>query len=169
MSTGTTTLNETFTLTHARRLSSKVAADMLRCQQNYGLPGNQWIETYATELALLLNAKALGSYEFGFKKGENRVVSWFYKVDSSGNLNADDSPGRVSSAASIEGAEFFNFVTYSLDYVRMEDNDKNALHASLPFRRNSGSPPKDGLGRWVSDKTYSAAGTALVRSQFIPF
>ncbi len=169
MSTGTITVNETFTLTHARRLSSKVAADMLRCQQNYGLPGNQSIEDYATELALMLAAKAVASYEFGFKNGEDRVVSWFYKVDSSGNLTADDSPGRVSSTASIAGAQFFNFMTYSVAYDLMEQNEKNALHASLPFRRGSGSPPKDGQGRWVSDKTYSTAGTALVRSQFIPF
>ncbi|MGI8958356.1 MAG: hypothetical protein ACR2IV_01065, partial [Bryobacteraceae bacterium] len=34
----TRTASESFTLTHAKYLASKVTADMVRCQQNYGRP-----------------------------------------------------------------------------------------------------------------------------------
>lgn len=163
------TTSDTFTLTHARELASKVAADMLRCQQNYGWPTNALIEIYATELALMLKAKAVASYEFGYKRDEKRVVSWYYKVDSSGNLTANDAPGKIVTTAEISGATHFNFLTPSSTYNNMSASDRAALDASLPFQRNEGSPPADGNGRWSNDKVYNAAGTTLERWQFIPY
>lgn len=44
--------------------------------------------------AAYVNDGYVSSYEFGFQKGGERILSWQYSVDSSGNLNAaDDRPG----------------------------------------------------------------------------
>ena len=52
--TMTRSATDTWTLTNAKYLASKVTTDMLRCQQNYHEPDNDAINSYGTELALLL-------------------------------------------------------------------------------------------------------------------
>jgi Bacterial HORMA domain family 1 len=61
------TTTESFTLTHARRLATKVAADMHQCQRFYGYPTDTQIENYQQELIVLLHGGYMKSYEFGFK------------------------------------------------------------------------------------------------------
>src|SRR5437870_569267 len=95
--TMTRTASESFTLTHAKYLASKVTADMLRCQQLYGSPSNGQINDYGTELALLLRDGYVAVYEFGFQRNDQRLVSWRYTVDSSGISATDDRPGRIVS------------------------------------------------------------------------
>jgi len=48
----TYTISETFTLTHARRLAAKVAADMYQCQRFYDHPTDIQIESYQEELTV---------------------------------------------------------------------------------------------------------------------
>ncbi len=75
------TTTESFTLTHARRLAARVAADMHQCQRFYNKPTDTEIESYQEELIILLHGGYIKSYEFGFKtKNEWRVVSWYYMV-----------------------------------------------------------------------------------------
>jgi len=67
---------ESFTLTHARRLAARVAADMHQCQRFYDKPIDTQIENYQEELTVLLHGGYVESYEFGFKTmDERRVVS----------------------------------------------------------------------------------------------
>lgn len=80
--TGSFTRSSSFTITHARYLASKVAADMHLCAHYYGNPCEAWIRSYAEELAQYLNAGYLEEYEFGYKKNGVRVVTWRYKVTS---------------------------------------------------------------------------------------
>lgn len=63
------TTTETFTLTHARHLAAKVAADMHQCQRFYDYPTDAKIKEYEQELVVLLHGGYVESYEFGFKTG----------------------------------------------------------------------------------------------------
>ena len=45
----------TFTLTHAKHMAAKVAADLKRLQRFYGYPSDQDIANYETEVIELLN------------------------------------------------------------------------------------------------------------------
>lgn len=65
--TMTRSATDSWTLTNAKYLASKVTADMIRCQQSYGEPSNDRINNYGTELALLLRDNYVESYEFGYK------------------------------------------------------------------------------------------------------
>src|SRR6266699_3763453 len=110
--TSTYTTSETFTLTHARRLAAKVAADMHQCQRFYRQPTEKQIENYQQELVVLLHGGYVKSYEFGFQtKDERRVVSWSYTVSPSGDLEGGRSGGLFPSA-DISDAALFNFLTY---------------------------------------------------------
>jgi Bacterial HORMA domain family 1 len=90
---------DSFTLTQAKYLASKVTADMRRCQQLYDEPSDAHINNLGTELALLLRDGYVKSYEFGFVRyaDDERILTWKYSVDSSGYITSDDRPGRIGN------------------------------------------------------------------------
>src|SRR5579863_4445732 len=104
------TTSATFSIIHARKLSSKVAADMHLCAQYYGEPSEESIREYAEELAQYLNEGYVQEYEFGYKKNGQRLVTWRYKVDENGTLTTDDRPGKVIPFVDVAGATFFNYL-----------------------------------------------------------
>lgn len=164
----TRTVAETFTFTHAKRLASKVAADMKRCQSIYGWPSDGEINNYCTELAILLRDGYVAEYEFGYQKDGERHVTWHYKVDTSGNLTTDDRPGKIAEV-SIVGCERFNFLTYSSAWQRLSQAQKDAIKTGLPISRSDGTGPKDGRGYWTSDLNYYSGGVSMPRRTFQPY
>lgn len=167
--TMTRSATESFTLTHAKYLASKVTADLKRFQQRYGLPSDSAINDNGTELALLLRDGYVSAYEFGFKRDEARVVSCSYAVNSAGDLTADDRPGGIYVDADITGANWFNYLWRTPAWRALTDKQREQINAGLPFQRVSCEAPKDGQGYWQEDRTYSSTGVALVRKTFRPF
>jgi len=159
---------ETWTLTNAKYLASKVTTDMLRCQQNYREPDNDAINSYGTELALLLRDGYVATYEFGFKFNELRLVSWSYTVDAAGSISADDRPGKVVSGVDISNASFFNYLTYSPAWGKLAGAERDRIKAELPVQRVTCDPPNDGHGYWERDLSYTSSGVTLVRKTFRP-
>lgn len=168
--TMTRTATESFTLTQAKYLASKVTSDMWRCKQLYGRPTEAQINDYGTELALMLRDGYVEAYEFGFKKDEQRLLSWYYTVDASGNLNAaDDRPGGLTAGIKVDEASWFNFMTWSSKWGQLSQAEKDKVFDSLPIKRPTGEGPKDGLGYWQDDRSYSSSGISLSRKTFRPF
>ena len=166
--TNTYTRTATFTITHARHLSSKVAADMHLCAQYYGMPSEERIRLYAEELAQYINQGYVEEYEFGYKKNNQRVVSWRYRVDENGVLTADDRSGKVVPYVDVTGAGFFNFLTPSSRYHLLKPAERGSFERSLPFQRPEGQAPSDGSGYWTSDRNYYSGGRGLNRQTFQP-
>lgn len=165
----TRTTSESFTLTHAKYLASKVTTDMLRCQQLYGLPSNTQINNYGTELALLLRGGYVEVYEFGFQCNNQRLISWRYAVDSSGLGSTDDRPGGIVSGVDVASAAFFNQLSYSSAWFSLEQGERERIKAGLPIQRVTKDGPKDGLGYWEQDRRYTTNGVSLPRSTFRPY
>jgi hypothetical protein len=165
----TRTVSESFTLTHAKYLASKVTTDMLRCQQLYQQPSNTDINDYGTELALLMRDGYVSEYEFGFKIGDYRLLSWHYTVRNSDVTATNDRPGGLPSGVSIANASFFNQLTYSTNWSLLSFEEQQKLKAELPVRRETRDGPKDGLGHWTQDLSYSAGGVSLGRKTFRPY
>lgn len=163
------TTSETFTLTDARRLAAKVAADMHQCQRLYGRLTDTAIENYQEELTVLLHGEYVKSYEFGFKtKDERRVVSWFYTVGPSGDLEGGRSGGLFPSA-DISSAVLFNFLSYSSKWFDLSSTERAKIKASYSVQRTDGSPPQDGDGYWDSSRHYASGGVAVTRKEFRPW
>ena len=163
------TTTESFTLTHARKLAARVAADMHQCQRFYDYPSDTQIEKYQQELIVLLHGGYFKSYEFGFKtKDERRVVSWHYTVGPSGDLEGGRSGGLFPSA-DISDAVTFNFLTYSSEWFALSNAERDKIKASYPVRRTDGSPPSDGNGYWDSSRRYVSGGVAVTRKEFRPW
>lgn len=169
MSTSYTYSNSTtFTITHAREIASRVAADLRLCSTYYGNPAADRIADFLEELAQWIKSGYVSSYEFGFKQDEKRVVCWRYTVGASGALESDR-PGKVQSWVDVTGAKYYNFLTPSPKWWTLTESERSAFEASLPIQRGNGSLPGDGLGYWTSDKTYAAGGFAASRQTFVPY
>jgi hypothetical protein len=162
------TRSTTFTITHARYLSSKVAADLHLCAQYYGKPTEDKIREYAEELAQLLKDGYVSEYEFGYKRDGKRIVCWRYKVAADGTITTDDRPGKVVSTAAVDGALFYNFLTHSSTWWALASDERDEIDTALPVQRTPGALPDDGDGYWISDKSYSSGGTGLGRQTFRP-
>lgn len=166
--TYTTSDTESFTITNARKLAAKVTADMHQCRRLYGDPTEADIAAYNEELVHMLAGKYVSSYEFGYQKGDKRIVSWYYTITAAGDLEGGRS-GGLYAKADISGASWFNFMTTNYSWSVLNEAGKNAVRAKHSVKRVTGDPPSDGSGHWVADRIYVSGGVAVQRKEFRPW
>ena len=166
--TYTYTTTSTFTITHARHIASKIAADLKLCQLYYGKPSKSSIVDYADELAVLLRDGYVSSYEFGFKQNEQRVVCWRYDVRTDGSIACDDNAGKLFAYAETDSAVYYNYMSYTTKWFSLPASDRDRIKAGLPINRSNGSLPSDGRGYWAADRNYSSNGVGVARRTFRP-
>lgn len=161
----TSSESQTFTVTHAKHISSKVATDLKRMQRFYKSPNDAVIEAYEAELILLLKAGYLGTVTYGFKRDGKWIEPTlrYTAKDLAGLSCSDDDPGRVRPGGNIEGAIFGSYLIYSSAWDKLSESERNDFQKKLPFQRGGADEP--GISGYLSpDKTYSSGGRALERS-----
>lgn len=156
----------TFTRTHAREISSRVAADLYMMKALYGEPSAEAIDAYETEFVELLVKGYLRTMEYGFKRDSNRVVTLRYTARP--GRGEPDRAGSVYATADTDGASFFSFLDYTSAWDNLTGTEKAAFKATLSFQRTPGNAPGNGNGYWVTDKAYNAAGVSASRETFRP-
>lgn len=175
MSSFTVTESATFTLTHAKYISSKVAADLKRLQRLYpGSLTDSEIASYETEITELLKNGYLQEVTYGYQRkiGDNKV--WIQPTliyaaqDLAGSYWDDDDPGRIEAGADVSGAYFTSYLTYTSAWSRLTDAQQSTFKAALPFQR-TGMPQPTINGYLTTDRSYSAGGRALNRSSVRSF
>jgi hypothetical protein len=164
----TRTETETFNLSHAKHLASKVAADLYRCQARYGKPTVPGVMEYEQELVALLHGRYVERYEFGFRKDGKTLFCCRYNVAADGSLVADDNAGKIPSGMDTTSADFYNFLWFNSSWSSLSGVDRAKVQVNLPFSRTDGPAPAYGMGLWVADKSYSSGGVALSRLVFQP-
>ncbi len=165
MSSYSITESTTFTITHARHMAAKVAADLKRMQRFYGYPGDADIVNYENEVTELLKAGYLGTLTVGFKRNNQWIEPTlrYTARDLAGMAANDDDPGRVLPGRDVSGANFYNYLTYSATWEVLSASEKEAFKRRMPFYRTNATQPTVN-GYLVDDKTYSAGGRALGRA-----
>jgi len=164
----TTTSTSTFTVTHARKLSSKIAADMNICRNYYGNPSEATARDYAEELAQLMSKKYVSEFEFGYKRKGERVVVWRYVISDDGSVVEDQRPGKLESWVDVKEAVFYSYLWHSSRWSNLSSDERERFEKGLPVQRTTGDPPGDGAGFWYEDKNYSSSGVGVSRSTFRP-
>ena len=164
----TRTETTTFTLTHAKELASKVAADLHICSGYYGYPSLDSVRGYEAELAELLRGRYVEKYEFGFKRDGKRILCWHYQVASDGSLEGNGNPGKLVATVDVSGASFYNYMWRSDAWHNLPAAERAKIESTLPFQRVGADAPADGSGYWVADHAYSSGGVALTRKTFRP-
>jgi hypothetical protein len=161
-----TTTTSTFTITNARYLASKIAADLRQFKAFYGEPTDETIEKLYEELVEMLAGGYVATYEAGFRKDGKRVVSQRYVVSS--GVAADERAGGMYARADVSGASWFTFMTYSSEWDALTPTAQQAVRDAVPIKRSSGSAPTDGDGYWEAGRSYESGGTSTARSGFRP-
>jgi hypothetical protein len=155
----------TFTLTHAKHMAAKVAADLKRLQRFYGYPSDQDIANYETEVIELLKNGYLGTLTIGFKRDNSWIEPTlrYTAHDLAGAAANDDDPGRVRPGANVSGASLHNFLTYTMAWNALSATEQNAFKKRMPFYRTGATEPTIN-GYLINDRIYSAGGRALNRA-----
>jgi hypothetical protein len=155
---------QTFTLTHAKHMASKVATDLMRVQRLYGEPSTQRILDFEKEITTLLKAGYLDTVTYGFQREGNWIEPTLrYTAAELSGSGADDSPGRIRPNADVTGARFASYLTYNAAWDRASQSERDAVEKDLPFSR--GGAPEPGVsGYMTSDRSYSSGGRSLNRS-----
>ncbi|WP_454259044.1 HORMA-1 domain-containing protein [Pseudoxanthomonas mexicana] len=164
MSSYTVSTTNTFTITHARHMAAKVAADLKRMQRFYGAPSDADIADYETEVVELLKAGYLDTVTYGYKRSDKWIEPTlrYTAKDLAGSSGNDDDPGKVRPNADISGASFYNYLTYSSAWFALTPDQRESFKKGLPFQRTGAAEP--GIsGYLMPDRTYSAGGKALDR------
>jgi hypothetical protein len=162
------TLSETFSITHAQHIASRVAGDLRLMSRYYGRPTLGEVEDYLDEIAQLLVKGYLGTFEVGFRRAGCRVFTLYYEALGDGTLS-DARAGGVPTDADITGASFFSYVTYTNSLLTLGAAARAAVLAGLPVQRTEQPEPVDGNGSWVlDDRNYAAGGLGLRRGRFVP-
>ena len=167
--TQTYTTSETFTLTHAKYLASKVAADLLQMQMFYGSPTNEKINQYISELTTLLVHGYLDSVDYGFRKDNKWVVQTNYSVKNGSISTTDDRSGSIYPGADVSGATWGSYLRKSSKYYLQGQTEKDRIETLMPFSRGDQDEPGFQPGRFVSDKYYYNGGVGLERKVFQPY
>lgn len=159
---------ETFNITHARKIASKLATDLLRFQSLYGSPSDEWIDDYEAEMVQLLKHDVVDNAVYGFKRnGKWTEAAVRYKALPGGTLVTDDDPGKIRPRLDIEGASFTSFLSYNSNWRNLTTEEREAIKRGCPFQRSSGEAPPLESGYWRDDLNYTAGGRGLGRSTVV--
>ena len=165
----TYTTSSTFTITHARYITSKVAADLRQLKLFYGSPTDEQIDAYAEEAALLLRDGYLERVDYGFRRNDQRQGSmWVLMlryVSRSGTLE-DNHSGRVPAGVNVSDTHFWSYLTYTPSFFALSETERARVKAALPIERSAGREAGFVAGTWSSDRAYSAANHGVARSVF---
>jgi len=166
MSTSLTiTEANTFTITHAKYLSSKIKTDLKRIQRLYGRPSDKVIDEYEAEAIAILKAGYLQTVTYGFQRDGKWVEPTlvYNAADVAGWTAPDDDPGRIRPRADTTGASFTSYLTYTPAWLNLTVAERDSFEQGLPFQRTDAPTP--GInGYLIQDRTYSAGGQSLSRS-----
>ena len=139
------TITETgsFTITHARHIAAKVATDLKRMQRFYQQPSDRDIDDYEEEIVALLKNGYLGKVAYGFKRNGNWIEPTlkYTARELANDDGTNDDPGKISPRASISGAAFYSYLTYSAKWNNLSGDVRENFKKLLPFYRTGADEP----------------------------
>ena len=167
-STYTRSQAETFTITNAEYLASKVRADLQRFNRFYGSPplsslSKYDVGDYERELILLQQYNYLYQITYGFISNNQWVKAVRYSVSYDGSLTTDDDPGGFRYSEIPFGSSFTSVLTNNHNWEVASFADRQSFESQSPVKRSFGSG-YGGEERFTQQKVYSSGGRSLARS-----
>ena len=166
MSTYTGT--QTVTITHARYVAAKIAADLSRLRRLVGTntPTDEYIRQFEEEAIMLLRDGYLDEVTYGFQKNDTWVLAIKYKAQYGRDgacLIEDNDPGGIRFNTEVVGSYFTSFLTYSNKWGGLSEKDKLAYKKTLPIKRVGGTEPDGDWGEY--DKDYASGDIGVKRKK----
>lgn len=166
--TGSASRTASFTLTDARYVGAKVAADLRLLNSLYGKPSLGDLEDYAEEVALLLNDGYLNTVDYGFRDTADNTwrLRLRYRATTGGQL-ADSRPGSLPRSLDLERYRFYSYLTYSTSFNSLDLAEQQGVKAALPITRTGAEEPSSLFGTTTGGHGYARHGTGMARDVFI--
>lgn len=154
------------TETHARHVASKVATDLKRLQRIFSgeIPTDEQIEDFQKEITLLLRDCYLGEVTYGFTHNNKWKFALKYRAVNGELINSGNARGgRGYGIFDVSGANFFSYLSYSENWRRQTNKEREDLESQLPFRRSAADEPGIKNGCWVEDRSYASGNVGVRR------
>lgn len=162
----TVTNTKTFTLTDAKNLASKIAADLKRVKRFYANSLSDYsISQYEEEVTELLKHGYLESVTYGYKKNGKWIEPTLkYNAEELLNSEIDDDPGKIRPGKNTTSSQFCSFLTYTPAWFALSIKEREKFEDQLPLNRKVATEPSVS-GYLENDRTYSSGGRSLTRQQ----
>ncbi|MFD0022809.1 hypothetical protein [Streptomyces sp. NPDC058382] len=159
-----------FTITDARYVGGRVAADLRLLYNLYGEPSHERIEQFAEEVALLLRDGYLDTVDYGFR--DTATNAWKfrlrYKATVGGQL-VDSRPGSFPDPVDLTGYTFHSFLDYSADFWLLSSPQRAGVKEALPVSRTTGTAPSATAGTSSAGHGYARNGAGVSRDVYVAF
>lgn len=156
------TQTQTFTITHARYLTSKLKTDLKLVAILYPRSiSDREIDDYGEEIAHYINAGYLAKVRFGFKRNGIWIPPSL-DYTAAQFIGTDNHPGGIASGRDVANATFTSYLWKSDAFWREPTSVQEAFKASLPVKRTSAEEAPS-AGTWSSDNSYSTGGRSIQR------
>ena len=164
----TYTRTQTGTITHARYVAAKIAADLSRLRRLVGTntPTDENIRKFEKEAIMLLRDEYLDEVTYGFQKNDIWVLAIKYKAQYGRDGSCvikDDSPGGIRPDTQVVGSYFTSFLTYSNKWWGLSDEKQRVYKKTLPIERVGGTEPDGDWGEY--DKDYASGNIGVKRKK----
>ncbi|KOY58712.1 hypothetical protein [Streptomyces sp. XY332] len=160
--------SSSFTITDARYVGGRVAADLRLLFNLYGEPALDRIDKFAEEVALLLCDGYLDTVDYGFR--DTSANTWKfrlrYKATTGGQLT-DSRPGSFPDPVDLTGYGFHSFLTYSSAFGLLSSRQQAEVKEALPLSRTTGIAPSALVGHTNSGHGYARNGTGVSRDVYV--
>lgn len=157
------TTSSTFTITSARYLASKVAADLRQMQLFYGRPTDIEITKFIEELVILMLNGWFKSIMYGFKRNNYWVIALEYEMFLGSIRATDDNAGRVKPGINTNMSSWYSILTKSVKFYNLSPFERARIEQLLPIKRTIGGAPQIRTSDLTGGKYYSRDGGALQR------
>jgi hypothetical protein len=164
--TSTFTASQTFTITDARYVTSKLGADLGYLRAVYGRPSQSQIDEYVEEVAQILKHGYLSTVDFGFKDGDAWKLRLRYRA-TAGNQLQDMTPGGIRTTINAAGLSFYSYLCFNDRWHALTPTEREAFEKTLPFVRKGAPEPTVGVGTTTTGVGYGRNGHGLTRDVWI--
>lgn len=158
------------TITDARYVGGRVAADLRLLFNLYGEPSLERIEKFAEEVALLLHGGYLDTVDYGFRNAATNAWKFRlrYKATAGGQLT-DSRPGSFPDPVDLTGYTFYSFLTYSSAFGLLPSSQQAEVKKALPISRTTDTAPSALAGTTSAGHGYARNGTGVSRDVYVAY
>ncbi|MEU3448238.1 hypothetical protein AB0H29_13595 [Streptomyces thermolilacinus] len=164
----TRSASSSFTITDARYVGGRVAADLRLLFNLYGEPSLDRIDHFAEEVALLLRDGYLDTVDYGFR--DTATNTWKfrlrYKATAGGQLT-DSRPGSFPDPVDLASYGFHSFLTYSSTFWLLSSSQQTGVKETLPISRTTGTAPSALAGNTTTGHGYARNGAGVSRDVYV--
>jgi hypothetical protein len=168
--TSSITRSASFTITDARYVSAKLAADLRQLNNLYGRPPLSDLDDYAEEAALLLRDGHLGTVDYGFKDVSTNEwkLRLRYTATVGGQL-VDSRIGSLPTTANVAPYAFYSYLTYSAKFNGLTTTQQSSIKTTLPIVRVGADEPSARSGTSQGGHSYARNGAGVDRNVYTAY